>query len=575
MGKVIIIIITAGWFLGISNTILPQKAEVNKPVTQTDARNWCSDVDYMISRIEIMHPDPYAFISKKEFYNLKEKFFAEIPNMSETDIVISIAELLARLKDGHTRWALEQSNPQWLENTFHILPVLLYPFKDGTYIIAALPPYAEFTGMKVLKIGDMPVSEVLSKLGKMWSGDNPYGEKKYLYYSLCISEFLKKSGAVKSTDEIEILLQNEKGGEIKTIIKPVSFMSMVPFLAGTWYPHSINGLSVMNDKAVNALPLWLKNQDKYFWYEYMPEEKIMFLQINSLNFPHGNSNEEGEFGSLCNEFFRAFDQSKAEKLVIDIRRNTGGNHVEMPLVKGILARPQIDKPDKLFLITGRVTFSAAVHLTTVLKKNTNITIIGEPGGGRPNHYGANRSFKLPNHPHIQICTSIDYYQDSEPFDFNIINTPVIWAEMNARDYAENTDPALNAVLNYGRIESLAASFLSRLEKAYSEKGIPGIKDEYGSFKPELLNCGYSIEKFLSDFYETCILKNVNDKPDLLEYLYFAAGECPESIDFKYALAFQYDSNGKLNEAETMYNECLKINPAHHYAKMRLGLLKLK
>ena len=34
---------------------------------------WRSDLDYLVQRIEIMHPDPYAFFAKKEFYKLKQE----------------------------------------------------------------------------------------------------------------------------------------------------------------------------------------------------------------------------------------------------------------------------------------------------------------------------------------------------------------------------------------------------------------------------------------------------------------------------------------------------------------------
>ncbi|MFC2102127.1 hypothetical protein ACFLS7_03960 [Bacteroidota bacterium] len=34
---------------------------------QADA--WRGDLDYLVQRIEIMHPNPYAFFPKEEFYS--------------------------------------------------------------------------------------------------------------------------------------------------------------------------------------------------------------------------------------------------------------------------------------------------------------------------------------------------------------------------------------------------------------------------------------------------------------------------------------------------------------------------
>jgi hypothetical protein len=536
---------------------------------------WRDDLDYLVQRIEIMHPNPYAFFPREEFCKLKESLYNEIPNLNDADIVISISELLATLQDGHTRWAFEYSDPQWLAQTFHFLPIILYPFEDGIYVLAAIPQYRELVGSKITKIGNMPIANVTSKLGKIWSHDNPYGELKFLYYTLSLAEMLKKVGSIEDVSKIDVVLQNTRNEEVKAQIATVSFMSMAGFFAGTWYPQASDELVTMNANAKNPLPFWLKNSDKSFWFEYIPKEKMMFLQINSLNFPHGNANEEDAFSQLCEEFFEAFDQNAAEKLVIDIRMNTGGNHVELPLLKGIIARPHIDKPDKLFLITGRVTFSAAVHLTTILKRYTNITIVGEPASGRPNHYGAKRGFRLPNHPQIEIHCSIDYYQDSEPFDFNIINAPDIWTEMTAADNRNNFDPAMGVVKDYDKIAYLVKTSLLELEQAYTDNGIPKLKETYSLIIQTLRKSGYNLEKFFTEFYDGFLSFNMKSTADFIDYLAFAVSECPESIDLCYSLAVRLDSEGRFDEAKTMYNRCIQLTFAHHYAKMELDLMELK
>jgi hypothetical protein len=522
-----------------------------------------------------MHLNPYAFFPKEEFYKLKDSLYNEIPNLSDPDIVISISELLASLQDGHTRWAFEYSDPQWLVQTFHFLPIIQYPFEDGIYVLAALPQYKDLVGTKITKMGNMPIANVTSKLGKIWSHDNQYGVRKFLYYTLSLAEMLKKVGSIDDVNKIDIVFENSRGEEVKTQLTTVSFMSMAGFFASSWYPQASEGLVTINENANNPLPLWLKHTEKEFWFEYIPEEKTMFLQINSLNFPHGNANEEDAFSQLCEEFFKAFDQNAAEKLVIDIRMNTGGNHVELPLLKGIIARPHIDKPDKLFLITGRVTFSAAVHLTTILKRYTNITIIGEPASGRPNHYGAKRGFRLPNHPQIEIHCSIDYYQDSDPFDFNNIIAPDIWTKMSAADYMNNIDPAMGLVKDYDQIAEQLKTSLLELEQAYTNSGIPKLKETYSLIKQILLESGYNLEKFFAEFYDGFLSVNKKSTTDLIDYLAFAVSECPESIDLCYSLAVQLDSEGRFDEAKSMYNRCLQLNFAHHYAKMKLNLIKLK
>lgn len=536
---------------------------------------WKKDLDYLVERIEIMHPNPYSFITKEDFYQLKKGLYDKIPNLSDAEIVLSISELLATLNDGHTQWALDKTDPMWLQQNFHLLPLIQYNFKDGIHIMAALQPYENLVGLKVIQIGNMPIREVTSKLSALMSHDNSAGERKYLYYSLCMAEMLKMIGAVDNIDEIEMILQDDVNNVSTVQIPTVDLFSMVPFLASSWYPQSGNGLIAMNQVTENPLPLWLKNSGEKFWFEYMPEDKTMYLQINSLNLPHGSDEELSPFGILCGQLFESFDKNGAEKLVIDIRTNTGGNHVELPLLEGIMARPELNKADRLFLITGRVTFSAAVHLTTILKRYTNITHIGEPPSGRPNHYGANRTFSPPNHPEIKINCSIDYYQDSTPFNFNVMQSPKIYAEITADNYRNNIDPAMQIVKNYDRIINQVDEIKDKLEQAHSSSGLYGMKKTYNLNEEAILESGYNLERLFKDFYYNFLTENKNNGTNLTDFLMFAVEQCPESIDLNYLLALQLESYGRLEETKQKYNRCLELNPEHHYARMKLGLLELQ
>ena len=536
------------------------------------ARAWQSDLDYLVKRIEIMHPNPYSFFPREKFYELKDNLVNEIPRLSDAEIVISISELLASLNDGHTRMGFEFSDPAWLDQTFHLLPFILYPFDDGVYILAGIPEYKDLVGSEVVKIGKMPVAEAAARLGKLYSHDNPYGERKSLYFTLGLAEMLKKIGAVAATGKIELSLRNARNKEVKMSVETLPFISMARFL-GTWYPQAGNGLATMNEAAGNPLPIWLKEREKDLWFEYIPGEKMMFLQINSLNFPHDNG--KGSFAEACAGFFEALDRSAAEKLVIDIRANDGGNHVELPLLKGILARPAIDRPDRLFLIIGRVTYSAAVHFTTVFRRFTHATTIGEPTSGRPNHYGAIRKFSLPNHPQVVIGCSIDYYQDSEPYDFATAHTPDIQTEITSSDYRDNIDPAMVKVRDYDRIRARVKALQAELGKEYAANGLAGMKKAYAAKKQELLQIGYNLEYFFDEFNNDWFYTNRKSASDYLDYLAFALGECPSSIDFCYSLAVQLEGQGRVDEAIKFYNRCLQLNPECHYAKMKLGLLELQ
>src|SRR3989442_12975880 len=67
----------------------------------------------------------------------------------------------------------------------------------------------------------------------------------------------------------------------------------------------------------------------------------------------------------------------------------------------------------LFVITGRLTFSAAMNLASRLEHETHATFVGEPTGSRPNHYGEAATLPLPASA-ITGRVSTPHWQTSKP-----------------------------------------------------------------------------------------------------------------------------------------------------------------
>lgn len=63
---------------------------------------------------------------------------------------------------------------------------------------------------------------------------------------------------------------------------------------------------------------------------------------------------------------------------------------------GLRESDKINQPGKLFVIIGRSTFSAAMFLVGDLEEHTRAIFIGEPTGGKPNHFGSKRAWRRPS-----------------------------------------------------------------------------------------------------------------------------------------------------------------------------------
>lgn len=144
------------------------------------------------------------------------------------------------------------------------------------------------------------------------------------------------------------------------------------------------------------------------------------------------------------QVFAAADSLGAERLVIDMRLNGGGDsRVLQPFVNR-LWRHRLNAPGRLFVAIGRQTFSSGMMNAAQLDRSTHATLVGEPTGGRPNHFGEVRSFRLPN-------SGATVYHSTRRFEMlpgrdapslePEVRVPVTWA-----DYAAGRDPVLDVIL---------------------------------------------------------------------------------------------------------------------------------
>lgn len=101
---------------------------------------------------------------------------------------------------------------------------------------------------------------------------------------------------------------------------------------------------------------------------------------------------------------------QAKRLIIDMRWNRGGNYMlgREYLVSRITFLPQFNRAGRLFVITGRETFSAAMTNVTDFRRETEAIIAGEPTGARPNTYMENGWFTLPFSAIWVSCAILHY-----------------------------------------------------------------------------------------------------------------------------------------------------------------------
>jgi len=98
---------------------------------------WSADIDYMIERLELTHPNLYANIPKEEFLEHADELKRSIPDATDVEMVFGIRKLVARIGNTHTfcRPLAFTNRDDELARQFHYYPAAYHPFDDGLYVL--------------------------------------------------------------------------------------------------------------------------------------------------------------------------------------------------------------------------------------------------------------------------------------------------------------------------------------------------------------------------------------------------------------------------------------------------------
>ena len=405
-------------------------------VDAKEAQKWREDLRYMAEEMPKQHRNLFHSITQQQFENAVSKLNERIPSLARHQIIVEMARIVAMVGDGHSNIAPTR-DPQIRFRTY---PVKLYFFKDGLFVRAATREHSAIVGSRVIKIGNATADEAYNAVREIISRDNEMDVKFFAPFLLAMPEVLHALGLIDNMESADFVIERQAKQESVTL-KPFGPARMLPPDTDTsWMPEA--GWVDARDSTRSPTPLWLRDALNKFWFEYLPDSKTMYLQFNQVG------DKDNETVEAFSKRLSAFVESNVvDRFVLDLRLNRGGNGaLNRPLLLAIIKANKIDQKGKLFTIIGRGTWSAAQFLVNDLEKYTNTTFVGEPTGGKPNHFGDSRKITLPNSG-ITVRVSSLWWQEDER-DKRQWTAHQIAAELTFEDYRANRDPALKAALGY-------------------------------------------------------------------------------------------------------------------------------
>jgi hypothetical protein len=198
---------------------------------------------------------------------------------------------------------------------------------------------------------------------------------------------------------------------------------------------------------VERSPRYLRNVAKSYWFERVPGDDVVYVQIN-----RAQAMSSDPMPDFIARLRREVEGHRPRALIVDDRFNTGGDlTITAPLVEQLA--PAL-RGTPVVVLTGRTTFSAGITLAAQWKQLAGAAIVGEPVGDELDSWSEGGNLVLPNsgltvhYANAFHSLSKQPLRDRDPvFDLDIDSLePARVVEPSWDDYTSGTDPVYSAAL---------------------------------------------------------------------------------------------------------------------------------
>ena len=444
---------------------------------------WRRDLQTLERELPARHPAPFLNVSRAAWDSAAARLDARLAAATRNQVTVGFMELIALLGDAHT--VMQPDSALGL----HYYPIELYSFEDGWFIRRADPGHAELVGARVLRIGRVPVDEAVERVAPLISHENEWWVRAQAPFMLAIPEVLDGLGLAEDVEHLPLVI--ERNGRVDTVrVAPAGRLAD----AHGRGPSPVD-MSAWASMRRGAAPWWEQNPDDALWWQFDPPSRTLYVcQRAVAPAPRSFTNRP-----QWDKVFALTDSVHPARLVIDLRENGGGNGaLNRYPVQQILRRPELDRSDRLFVIIGRRTFSAAQQFTNLLEAWTQATLVGEPTGQKPSQYGDHRPLPLPGIGMTAQIASV-FHQAPDEFDARRFVPPRWYTPLDSRAYRDGVDPALQAVLNPDtstRVNDAVAHALAAGDTAAAERALTEARgrtlNHFRSFEAEVNAAGYRL-----------------------------------------------------------------------------------
>ena len=391
---------------------------------------WRTDLDYLLTQIRRFNPVYRERPLPDSIVQAAARLRERIPSLSDVQIAIEMQHLLAMLGQAHHTFAFPYlpDDPK-ARVRFTQLPVTFHLFPEGVYIIDADSSHRDLIGARVLRFDQTLAERAVRATAYMKERENDVELAQGAPIHLALPQVLHALGVIRDPARVQLSIIDRRGRTRTVRLDPVPNQGGQRKLDAPRLPGAA------------AAPLYLSRPADPFWFEPLPGTQTVYVQFNDV--ADTRAETLAQFGLRLRKFLA--EHPDVQNLIVDMRRNNGGSTYLYPELLRTLIAFDAQEGNRLFVLIGRKTFSAASNFITELDRLSNAVFVGEPSGGKPIMTGGDQTFFVLPYSEMQFIIAGSSWKLTSERDTRLWIAPDIPVALTAEDYFANRDPVLETV----------------------------------------------------------------------------------------------------------------------------------
>ena len=385
------------------------------------------DVRELGRSIEQIHPNPFRSVPQQRFESEVDALARRAPGLTRNELLVGMLRVIALLgpRNGHT--GLFPGDPAHAREN-HLYPLRLYDFADGLYVVDAAD--ASLVRSRLVAIDGTPVAKVLDLVEPLVPRDNDSNLRGLAPHFALTAEVLDGLG-ITDGNSATFTLARPDGQQFDAPLTAIGAARYIAQFTDPLYGHYPSILPRA------PKPLYLAGSARPMWVRTLAGGKAVYVGYNSVRSP-----TSGFLGTLG----RLVHARSTKRVIVDVRLNGGGDNTTYGALMTLFGSRAVNKRGKLYLLTGRATFSAAANFAAEIDRATRAIIVGEPTGGGVETYGDTTAVALPTTGWTVHIAARYHERKKGPSDKRLAVGPDVPVDLTSTLYFAGRDPVLERAL---------------------------------------------------------------------------------------------------------------------------------